>query len=258
MAQIIAFAMQKGGSGKTTTCLNLGAALAERGRRLLLVDIDPQANLTQYLGFDPNSLDTTLYTSLQEFVKEGEGSPPPVLQTDEGVDLVPSNLQLSLSELELQNTIRREYALNQVLEPLIEQYDYVFVDCPPSLGILVVNALAAANSVLIPVQAEFFAASGVSMLMHLIQRLRRIGLNAHLRVEGLLLTMATKGTIHTREVISQIREVYDDLRIFETIIYRSIRFPESAAAQVSLLRHPPGARHAEAYRNLAKEIDKEG
>jgi len=255
MTRTIALAMQKGGSGKTTTCLNLGAALAERSRRVLLVDMDPQANLTQYLGHEPHELKETIYTRLKEFIAEGTGNAPPVLNTDEGVDLVPSNLQLSLGEFDLVNAFRREHALSQVLAPITAKYDYVLIDCPPSLGILVANALTAAESVVVPVQAEFFAASGVSTLMHLIHRLRRIGLNPDLRVEGLLLTMATKHTIHAQGIIEDIQALYGDLRIFDTIIYRSIRFPESAAARRSLLRFPPGQQHAQAYRDLAQEID---
>ncbi len=251
----IAFALQKGGSGKTTTCLNLGAAMAEMGQRVLLVDLDPQANLTSYLGMEPDSQKQTIYTTICEIIRDGTTeNPPPILQTEEGVGLVPSNLDLALAELDLQNTIRREYVLSKALKLVSDEYDYCFVDCPPSLGILVVNALTMADSVIIPVQAEYFAAKGIDQLLHLMQRIIRTELNPELRVEGILLTMATQRTLHGREIIETVRELYRDLKVFETVISRSIRFPESAAEGKSVFRYTPAKAFAEDFRALAREV----
>ena len=256
MTRVIAFAHNKGGTGKTTSCLNLGAALSERGHRVLLVDVDPQGHLAQSLGFEPDRLGQTLYDALTDVIQDGSADAHAlILQTDEGMDLLPSNLDLSLAELDLQNAIRREYALSRVLEPLRADYDYILIDCPPSLGILVVNALAAADGVIVPMQVEFLAAKGVGRLLRLVERVRRTGLNPNLQIEGLLLTMAHQRTTHARDVIDGIQAAYGTLRIFETLIPRSIRFPEAAAAGQSILAYGPGRDVAGAYRQLAEEVD---
>lgn len=262
MKRAIAFAHNKGGTGKTTSCVSLGAALVERGHRVLLVDVDPQGHLAQCLGFEPDRLGQTIYDALSDVIRDGSTDPHEIiLPTDEGMDLLPSNLDLSLAELDLQNAIRREYVLTRVLEPVRPDYGYILIDCPPSLGILVVNALAASDAVIVPMQAEFLAAKGVGRLLKLIERVRRTGLNPDLAIEGLLLTMAHQRTTHAREVIEGIRATYDadsgvgGLRVFQAVIPRSIRFPEAAASGQSILAFGPGREVAGAYRQLAEEVD---
>lgn len=261
MTRVIAFAHNKGGTGKTTSCLNLGAALVERGHRVLLVDVDPQGHLAQCLGFEPDRLGLTIYDALGDVIRDGSTDPHEIiLQTDEGMDLLPSNLDLSLAELDLQNAIRREYVLSSILEPVRPDYNFILIDCPPSLGILVVNALAASDAVIVPMQVEFLAAKGVGRLLKLIERVRRTGLNSDLVIEGLLLTMAHQRTTHAREVIEGIRTAYGGsadggLRVFQTVIPRSIRFPEAAASGKSILTFGPGREAAGGYRQLAEEVD---
>jgi chromosome partitioning protein len=250
----IALAMPKGGTAKTTTCINLAAALVELGQRVLAVDLDPQGNLTACAGWEPDSLETTIYQAITATVRDGRATPPLILSTEEGFDLVPANLDLSLAELDLQNTFRREYILTRILALVREAYDFVLLDCPPSLGILVINALTAANEVMLPTQAEFLAARGIDRLLQIIERVKATELNPDLKVAGIVLTMADPRTVHTRDVVGFIRERYDDLYVFDTVIHRSVRFAESAAAGRSILRTPDAKKHANAYRALAKEV----
>lgn len=250
----IALAMPKGGTAKTTTCINLAAALVELGQRVCVVDLDPQGNLTASAGTEPDSLDSTIYQAIVSTVHDGRPVPPPILSTAEGFDLVPANLDLSLAELDLQNTFRREYVLARILKQIQDDYDFILLDCPPSLGILVVNALTAADAVLIPTQTEFLAARGIDRLLQVVERVRATELNPDLTITGILLTMADKRTVHTREIINVIRQAYGDLCIFDTVICRSVRFAESAAAGQSILRFPDAQEHADAYRALAKEV----
>jgi chromosome partitioning protein len=258
MTKIIAVAMQKGGVGKTTTAINLAAALSEMGRRVLAVDFDPQGNLTQHAGFDPDRVSPTVYDALKAEVDGGPGDlRAAVYQTDEGFHLIPSQPELSLVEVTLINSLSRERVLAGLLGDVAPAYDYVLIDCNPSLGLLVINALTAADSVLIPIQTEYLAARGALMILSTIETIRRKRLNPQLKIEGILLTMADTRASLTRDVQTAVEQQYgDDIRVFDTVIRRSVRFAESAAAGRSILAHDPRGPGANAYRAVAKEIDK--
>ena len=258
MSKIIAIAMQKGGVGKTTTTINLAAALGELGYRVLAVDLDPQCNLTQHAGFDPDNLSPTIYDA---FKAEIDGYESDVLgsiyETDEKFHLLPSQAELSLIELSLINTLSRERVLSTILSEVKKQYDYILIDCNPSLGLLVVNALTAASSVIIPIQTEYLAARGALMILSSIETVRRKKLNPNLVIEGILLTMAAKRTTLTRDILAAIDNQYGDgIRIFEPIVKRSVRFAESAVAGQSIITYDSGGQGAEAYRQVAKQIAK--
>ncbi len=258
MTKIIAIAMQKGGVGKTTTTINLAAALGEMGHRVLAVDLDPQCNLTQHAGFDPDNLSPTIYDA---FRAEIDGYESDVLgsiyETDEKFHLLPSQAELSLIELSLINTLSRERVLATILSEVKKQYDYILIDCNPSLGLLVVNALTAASSVIIPIQTEYLAARGALMILSSIETVRRKKLNSNLTIEGILLTMADTRTTLTRDILAAIDNQYGDgIRIFEPIVKRSVRFAESAVAGQSIITYDSNGQGAEAYRLVAKQIVK--
>ena len=256
MTRIIAIAMQKGGVGKTTTTINLAAALAEMGQRVLAVDLDPQGNLTQHAGLDPDNISPTVYDALKA---EIDGQPgelaPAIYETAEGFDLVPSQPELSLVEVGLINTLSRERVLAGLLIDVAADYDYILIDCNPSLGLLVVNALTAADSVVIPVQTEYLAARGAFMILSSIETIRRKGLNASLMIEGILLTMADTRANLTQDIQAAVQQQYgNDIRIFNSVVRRSVRFAESAAAGQSILAYDSSSPGAEAYRTVAREI----
>ena len=256
MTKIIAIAMQKGGVGKTTTTINLAAALGEMDYRVLAVDLDPQCNLTQHAGFDPDSLTPTIYDA---FKAEIDGYESNVLgsiyETDEKFHLLPSQAELSLIELSLINTLSRERVLATILSSVVNQYDFILIDCNPSLGLLVVNALTAASSVIVPIQTEYLAARGALMILSSIETVRRKKLNPNLVIEGILLTMADTRTTLTRDILTAIDKQYGDgIHIFEPIVKRSVRFAESAVAGQSIIAYDGGGQGAEAYRQVAKQI----
>lgn len=258
MTKIIAVAMQKGGVGKTTTTINLAAALGEMGHRVLAVDLDPQCNLTQHAGFDPDNLSPTIY---DPFKAEIDGYESDVMssiyETDEKFHLLPAQAELSLIELSLINTLSRERVLITILNSVMNQYDYILIDCNPSLGLLVVNALTAATSVIIPIQTEYLAARGALMILSSIETVRRKKLNPNLVIDGILLTMADTRTTLTRDILAAIDTQYGDgIRIFEPIIKRSVRFAESAVAGQSIIAYDKKSQGAEAYRQIAKQIAK--
>ena len=256
MTRIIAVAVPKGGTGKTTTTLNLGAALAEQGKRVLLVDFDPQGNLTQALGLRPAELEHTAYSAIKYFLTRFESQLDlAICKTDAGVDLVPTSARLNLANDELAVAIQREFVLQKLLAPIASRYDYILIDTLPYLGVLVVNALVAAREVLIPLQAEYLATESVALMLDQIQLMRRSGLNPNLTITGILLTMIDQRTVINREAVEYARKVFGSkVSVFETMIKRSVRFPESQASHQSILGYDPSGEGARAYRALAQEV----
>ena len=249
-ARVVAICNQKGGVGKTTSTINLGAALAEYGRRVLLVDFDPQGALSVGLGVAPQHLDRTIYNLIME-----QGVPvDEVLRPTSvpGMDLVPSNIDLSAAEVQLVTEVGREQALGRMLRPLLAGYDFVLVDCQPSLGLLTINALACADGVLIPLECEFFSLRGVALLMDTIDKVRE-RLNPKLTVTGILATMYDPRTLHAREVMARVVEAFGDT-VFDAVISRTVRFPETTVAGEPITRWAPKSAGAKAYRALAREV----
>jgi chromosome partitioning protein len=256
MARIIAIAVPKGGTGKTTTTINLGAALAARGNRVLLVDFDPQGNLTQALGLHPSDLEHTIYSALKHFLTSYESQlERTICPTATGMDLVPTSARLNLANDELAVAIQREFVLQKLLAPVAPAYDVILIDTLPYLGVLVVNALVAAHEVLIPLQAEYLATESIALMLDQVTLMRRSGLNPHLRITGILLTMVDHRTVINREAVEYARKVLGtQVPIFTTMIKRSVRFPESQASHQSILMYEPNGEGARAYRALAEEV----
>ncbi|GAA1093488.1 MULTISPECIES: ParA family protein [Pseudonocardia] len=249
-ARVIAVANQKGGVGKTTSTINLGAALAEYGRRVLLVDFDPQGALSVGLGVQPHQLESTVYNLLMERGVEADE----VLQDTgvENLDLLPSNIDLSAAEVQLVTEVGREQALGRALKRFLPDYDIVLIDCQPSLGLLTINALACADEVLIPLACEFFSLRGVALLMDTIDKVTE-RLNPDLRLLGVLPTMFDTRTLHTREVHDRVVEAFGD-KVFDAVINRTIKFPETTVAGEPITTWAPTSYAAEAYRMLAREV----
>lgn len=254
MTRILAVAMQKGGVGKTTSTINLAAALAASGHRVLALDLDPQGNLTQHAGLDPDNISPTIYDAFKAEIDGFEHDVwTGVYETDEGFHLLPSQPELSLIELALINTLSRERVLATILDPIRHSYDFILIDCNPSLGLLVVNALTAATGVIIPIQTEYLAARGAFMIMSSIETVIRKKLNANLKIEGILLTMADTRTTLTRDILEAVRTQYGgEIPIFDPIVKRSVRFAESAVAGQSILAYDPKGQGAAAYREVAQ------
>jgi len=249
-ARVIAVANQKGGVGKTTSTINLGAALAEYGRRVLLVDFDPQGALSVGLGVQPHQLDATIYNLLMDRGVEAEDV---ILETNvPGMDLLPSNIDLSAAEVQLVTEVGREQALGRALKRVLGNYDIVLIDCQPSLGLLTINALACADNVLIPLACEFFSLRGVALLMDTIDKVKD-RLNPDLELIGVLATMFDSRTLHTREVHQRVVEAFGDL-VFDAVINRTIRFPETTVAGEPITTWAPTSSGAAAYRMLAREV----
>ncbi|GAA4300894.1 chromosome partitioning protein [Actinomadura luteofluorescens] len=250
-ARIVAVCNQKGGVGKTTTTINLGAALAEYGRRVLLVDFDPQGALSVGLGKgDPRQLEVTIHNLLLERDTEWEDV---VIETGvDGMDLLPSNIDLSGAEVQLVHEVGREYILQGALKSAVDHYDYILIDCQPSLGLLTVNALAASEGVLIPLECEYFAMRGVALLMETIEKVQG-RINPGLVIDGVLGTMYDSRTLHTREVLGRIVEAFGD-KVFHTVINRTVRFPDATVAGEPITFFDPSSMGANAYRSLAREV----
>ena len=253
---VTAVVNQKGGTGKTTTCENLGIGLAMEGKKVLLVDTDPQASLTISLGYPvPDRISPTLSDLMKKIVSDqpiesGEG----ILHHPEGVDLVPANIELAGMEVSLVNVMSRESVLKQYLDSVKKEYDFILLDCMPSLGMLTVNALASADNVIIPVQAQYLPAKGLEQLLQTVNKVKR-QINPKLRIEGILLTMVDSRTNYARDISALIRENYGGkLKVYQTDIPRSVRAEEISAEGKSIFRHDPKGKVAEAYRVLTKEV----
>ncbi|MFI2433970.1 ParA family protein [Streptomyces sp. NPDC018693] len=249
-ATIIAMCNQKGGVGKTTSTINLGAALAEYGRRVLLVDFDPQGALSVGLGVNPMELDLTVYNLLME---RGMSADEVLLKTAvPNMDLLPSNIDLSAAEVQLVSEVARESTLQRALKPLMPDYDYIVIDCQPSLGLLTVNALTAAHKVIVPLECEFFALRGVALLTETIEKVQE-RLNPELELDGILATMYDSRTVHSREVLARVVEAFDD-HVYHTVIGRTVRFPETTVAGEPITTYASNSVGAAAYRQLAREV----
>ncbi|WP_328746020.1 ParA family protein [Streptomyces sp. NBC_00285] len=249
-ATIIAMCNQKGGVGKTTSTINLGAALAEYGRRVLLVDFDPQGALSVGLGVNPMELDLTVYNLLME---RGMAADEVLLKTAvPNMDLLPSNIDLSAAEVQLVSEVARESTLQRALKPLMADYDYIVIDCQPSLGLLTVNALTAAHKVIVPLECEFFALRGVALLTETIEKVQE-RLNPDLELDGILATMYDSRTVHSREVLARVVEAFDD-HVYHTVIGRTVRFPETTVAGEPITTYASNSVGAAAYRQLAREV----
>ncbi|MFT3662163.1 MAG: ParA family protein [Gordonia sp. (in: high G+C Gram-positive bacteria)] len=249
-AKIIAVCNQKGGVGKTTTTINLGAAMAEVGRRVLLVDLDPQGALSAGLGVRHHELEETVHNLLV----------PPFTSTEnvlhrtrvDGLDLLPSNIDLSAAEIQLVSEVGREQALARALHPVADRYDYILIDCQPSLGLLTVNALACADNVLIPMECEYFSLRGLALLTDTIEKVRD-RLNPRLRLGGIVVTMFDARTLHSRDVMTRVVEVFGDA-VYDSVVNRTVRFPETSVAGEPITSWAPTSAGAIAYRNLAREV----
>lgn len=249
-ATVIAMTNQKGGVGKTTTTINLGAALVETGRRVLLVDFDPQGSLSVGLGVNPHQIELSIYNLLMSREVKAEQVIEPT--TVEGLEILPSNIDLSAAEVQLVSEVAREQTLKRVLDPLRKSYDVILIDCAPSLGLLTVNALVAADKVIVPLECEYFALRGVALLTDTIGKVQD-RINPELEILGLLGTMFDGRTLHSREVLQTVVEAFGD-KVFHTVIKRTVKFPETTVAGEPITTYAPSSAGADAYRSLAKEV----
>ena len=247
---IIAMCNQKGGVGKTTSTINLGAALAEVGRKVLLVDFDPQGSLSVGLGVNPHTLEYSIYNVLLGRDTTVEN----VINSTKvpGLDILPSNIDLSAAEVQLVSEVAREQTLLRVLEKIRDRYDVILIDCAPSLGLLTINALTAADKVIMPLECEFFALRGIALLNDTIVKVQD-RLNPQLEILGILGTMYDPRTLHSREVLERVVQAFGD-RVFHTVIRRTVKFPETTVAGEPITTYATTSPGAEAYRNLAREV----
>ncbi len=249
-ATIISMVNQKGGVGKTTSTINLGAALVEQGRKVLLVDLDPQGALSAGLGVPHDGEQITVY----DLLFDNTASIHAAIQHSNvsGLDLVPANIDLSAAEIQLVNEVGREHTLARALRPVRGEYDYIFIDCGPSLGLLTVNALAASHGVIIPMEGEYYSLRGLALLTDTVEKVRD-RINFDLDIVGIVVTMFDRRTTHAREVMERVVEVFGD-RIFDTVITRTVRFPETSVAGEPITTWAPTSQGASQYRQLALEV----
>ncbi|KAA9393046.1 ParA family protein [Kocuria coralli] len=253
-ARIIAMVNQKGGVGKTTSTINLGAALAECGRKVLMVDFDPQGALSAGFGVSPHELDQTIYNVMME---RGVDPWDVILETEvDNIDLMPANIDLSAAEVQLVSEVAREQVLASALRKVEEHYDVILIDCQPSLGLLTVNALTASHGVIIPLICEFFALRAVALLVDSIEKVQD-RLNPKLTIDGVVATMFDSRTLHSREVLDRIVEAFGD-KVFDTVIKRTVKFPDATVAAEPILSFASNHAGAEAYRQLARELISRG
>lgn len=249
-ATILSMCNQKGGVGKTTTTINMGACLAEFGRRVLLVDLDPQGALSAGLGINHNDIEDTIYDVMLDNQTSIHSA---ILHTaTPGLDVVPANIDLSAAEIQLVNEVGREHTLARALRPVSRDYDFIIIDCQPSLGLLTVNALACSACVIIPMECEFFSLRGLALLTDTVEKVSE-RINFDLEVLGILVTMFDRRTKHAREVMSRVVDYFDD-KVFDTVITRTVRFPETSVAGEPITSWAPSSQGAEQYRNLAREV----
>lgn len=254
---VLCIANQKGGVGKTTTTAALAQGLSEHGKRVLLIDWDPQASLTITLGFNPDDLKRTGYGALASTIKnDGSASIQDVIipTSNPDIDLVPANIELSQAQLDLVGAFSRELMLKEMIQPVRKSYDYILMDCQPSLGLLTINALSAADGVIIPLQADFLAMKGLTLLLRTIIQVRN-RINPDLKISGILFTMTNPRTLHCKEVIEVTKRAFGDkIRVFDTLIPTSVRLKEAPAAGESILTYDPNSIGAVAYRLFTKEV----
>jgi chromosome partitioning protein len=252
-ARIIAMCNQKGGVGKTTTSINMAAALAEYGRKVLLVDFDPQGALSAGLGVNAHDA-LTIYDLMLDRSIETKAA---IQKTSvENLDVIPANIELSAAEMKLVNEIAREQILTRILKSVLDDYDVIVIDCQPSLGLLTVNALTAAHGVIIPLASEFFALRGVAILEDIISKVQE-GLNPALKLDGILATMFDPRTLHSREVLERLHEAFGD-KVFRSVINRTVKFPDATVAQAPITVYAPTSAAAESYRTVARELVSRG
>lgn len=249
MAKKIAIVNQKGGVGKSTTAVNLSAGLAEKDKKVLLIDIDPQGNSSSGLGIEKTEVEFTTY----DLLIESESPTKAILASNnDNLDVIPANIELAGAEIELVSIISRESRLKKSLKTIKKNYDFIIIDCPPSLGLLTLNALTAVDSVMVPIQCEYYALEGLGQLMNTIELVRK-NLNSDLRIEGVLMTMYDARTNLSQQVIDEVREYFSEL-VFETIIPRNVRLSEAPSFGKAIIDYSSNSKGAEAYRKLAEEV----
>lgn len=256
MCKVITVSNQKGGTGKTTSCVNLGIGLASEGKRVLLIDSDPQGSLSISLGYsEPDTFENTLATLMMNIVNDEEMNfEDVIIHHEEGVDIIPSNIELSAIEVSLVNVMSRELILRQLIEKLKASYDYIIIDCMPSLGMMTINALSCADTVLIPVQAAYLPVKGLQQLIKTIGRVKR-QLNPKLHIEGILLTMVDNRTNYAKDISAMVYDAYSSsIKVFKTEIPMSVRTAETTVEGSSIYKYDPKGKAAYSYRALTKEV----